>query len=245
MNISPFVKWLLLVSLFANVVCGQENIADKQVLLSVRVVDTDRVAVTDLKKEYFRVFENKKPLEISHFSFENSPLSIGILLDVSPSMGGSLDAARRHILAFLEKGNSANEYFLAAFNKKVDVLSDFAKADVIKDVVRASPYFSKGQGNDSALYDAIFVGMESLSKAKNRKRVLLIFTDGNDNKSSKSYKEVQKLLKEKNVDVYFLNYHDFDVYAGSYSPLQKLEDLLIGSVLYFGNMPKRTPPRIP
>ena len=111
------------------------------------------------------------------------------------------------------------------------MLSEFADSKQTIEVVRASPYFSKSHGDDTSLYDAIFLGIENLSKAKNQKRILLVFGDGEDNNSQKTYKDVEKLIKEKNIAVYFINFADLNKH-GSSSPLENIVKIFGGSVIY-------------
>ncbi len=236
-----FVRIILLLGGLANLAFAQGASTSKQILLNVSVVNSDREAINDLKAEHFRLYENKKPLDISHFDKENSPLSVAMLIDASPSMRDKTDYARQGAMTFLEKSNPANEYFLAAFSKTVEVLSPFAEAGKVKDIVGASPYFAKSH-NNSSLYDAIVLGVEKLSAAKNRKRVLLVFANGDDNKSTNAYRDVEKLIKEKNIDVYFINFNFVDPFGyGGNSPLKDLIDKVFnGSVFYAGNVGPNT-----
>lgn len=230
-------RLILLVFVFSISAFGQEKIesaANKQVLLNVTVINIDDEPIKDLKGEHFRLYEDKKLLKISYFSNENSPISVGFLLDVSPSMGTAVDLCREGILAFLEKSNSKNEYFVAAFSKTVDVLSEFADSKKTIEVVRASPYFSKSHGRQMVLYDAIVLGIENLSKAKNQKKVLFVFGDGEDSKSSKTYKDVEKIVKEKNIVIYFVGLarlDDLERYT-SQLPFQKITEVSGGKAFY-------------
>jgi len=233
-----FIGLIWLFAISPGLGLGQEKAkssTDKKVLLNVTVVNREEYPIAGLKAEDFRLFENRKPLEISYFSNEVSPLSVAMILDSSPSMREKVDVARKGMLAFLEKCSPADEFFLAVFDEKVEVLSEFADAGKIKDIVSMSPYFSRRSRDKSSLYDAIVLGVESLSKAKNRKRVLLIFADGNDNNSSKNYKDVEKMFKEKDIAVYFINFADMYEFA-SHSPLEKLSDVFEGSLIYVGDV---------
>ena len=200
------IKLSLLVCTFSTFNFGQtvNNIAkNNQVLLNVSVVLGYNEPILDLKAENFRLFENNKPLQISYLSNEDVPMSVGFLIDNSTSMGESTDFSREGIVAFLNESNPNNEYFVTAFNKKIDVLSEFINHDETEKLISDNPYFVKFPKNGkTVLYDAMVSGIEKLSKSKNRKRVLFVFWDANEEYTTGSYKEVEKLLKEKNVILY-------------------------------------------
>lgn len=238
MKILHLTKLIFLLVIFSIFAVGQENkdsTAKKQVLLNIEVVNRDNEPVTDLKAEYFRLYEDKKSLEINYFGNENLPLSVGFLIDASPSMSGAginkTDLIRKGILTFLEKSNAQNEYFVAAFAKKVDVLSEFADARETAKTISANPYFSSGHGATTALYDAISLGIENLSKAKNQKRILFVCGDGKDTDSVKKYKDIEKLVKEKDVIIYYLGFDNEEFYGGGTS-LAKLARLSGGRPYY-------------
>lgn len=231
LNLARLISLLVVFSIFASGQEKDETIANKQVLLNVTIVNRDEEPVKDLKAENFRLYEGKKPLEISYFSNENDPISVGFLIDVSPSMGGYADLGRKGILALLEKSNSKNEYFVVAFGEKVELLSNFADLTQTMKVVSASPYFSKKQEGQTAFYDAVALGIDNLSKAKNQKRVLFIFGDGTDSKSSKTYKEIEKIIKEKNIIVYFVGFGDKENYAYGSTP-DKMARVSGGTAIY-------------
>jgi Ca-activated chloride channel homolog len=200
------VKLSLLFIAFSTVNFGQtENTAEKQnqVLLNVSVVLGYNEPIPNLKVENFRLFENGKPLQISYFSNEDVAISVGFLIDNSNSMGESTDFSREGIVAFLNESNPDNEYFVTAFNKKIEVLSEFINHDETEKLISDNPYFVKFPKNGkTVLYDAMVSGIEKLSKSKNQKRVLFVFWDVNEEYTIGSYKKVEKLLKEKNVILY-------------------------------------------
>ncbi len=178
-----------------------------QVFLNVRVVDKYNEPVPDLKMENFRLFENKKPLEIVSFDNQNSPLSVGFLIDSSQSMGNYVDISRESILAFLENSNPQNEYFVTAFNDRLDNLLEFTNFDETVKMIAVNPYFLKSKRvGKMILYDAIIDSVEKLSKAKNQKKVLFVFWDADEEDSSGKYKKVEKVIGENNITVYLIGY---------------------------------------
>src|SRR6266404_3300749 len=95
------------------------------VLFPVTVYDERDHFVTGLIKDNFEVFENKNPQNVASFSSEDVPVSIGIIFDVSGSMGHKIDSARMAVSQFLRVSNPADEYFLIGFNDNPVKLSGF------------------------------------------------------------------------------------------------------------------------
>lgn len=239
MNVSDSTKFaFLLLVAFSIFVSGQEKkdaTTEKQILLNASVFSYEGKIVKDLKKESFRLLEDNKPIEISYFSSENSPISIGILIDVSRSMGSGVDLSREGILSFIEKSNVENEYFAAAFSKQIDLVEDFAKADKITEIISSSPYFTKmPKPGELALYDAIKFGIENLSKAKNQRKALFVFSFVRRKYSSGDYKQIEKLVRERNITVYpvYCGF-DSDVFSGN---LDELAEISGGKSFYRGDI---------
>ncbi|MDA2929800.1 VWA domain-containing protein, partial [Acidobacteria bacterium AH-259-O06] len=135
--------------------------------------------ITGLDKEHFKIFENKVEQTILHFSNDESPISVGIILDVSGSMKDNILSARNSVVRFLERGDRADEYFLITFNQKSTLTKDFtSRSENIQNQLSISN--PKGR---TALFDAIYLGLEKIRQAHNDKKALIIITDGEDNGS--------------------------------------------------------------
>src|SRR5512134_1273049 len=86
------------------------------VVVRVTVTDPLNRYVVGLEKEHFKLFENKVEQSLTHFSNDKSALSVGIILDISGSMGDNMLSARNSVIRFLEQGDPDDEYFLTGFN---------------------------------------------------------------------------------------------------------------------------------
>src|SRR5579864_2705901 len=82
------------------------------VLVSVSVTDPMQRLVTGLAPENFQVFDGKKAQQIRHFSSEDAPVSVGIILDSSGSMSDKMDRVREAVNQFCQAANPQDEYFL-------------------------------------------------------------------------------------------------------------------------------------
>jgi Ca-activated chloride channel homolog len=177
------------------------------VLVSVSVTDPMERLVTGLAPENFQVFENKKPQEIRHFSSEDTPVSVGIILDSSASMTGKMDRVREAVNQFCQAANPQDEFFLITFAEQPRLASDFTKTP--EDLQNALLYVQpKGR---TALLDAIYMGIGKMRNASYSKKALLIISDGGDNHSRYVEHEVRSAVKESGVMVYSIGVFDRSV----------------------------------
>ena len=91
------------------------------VLVPVSVTDPSNRYVLGLAKEDFHLFEDDVEQKVTHFSNEDAPLSIGLLVDTSGSMGAKLDTSRRAVSEFLKTLNTADEAFLVEFSDQAQL----------------------------------------------------------------------------------------------------------------------------
>src|SRR5438445_5548333 len=97
------------------------------VLIPVTVTDPLNRFVTGLDKENFKLFEDKKEQEISQFSSEDAPLSIGVIFDCSGSMGRKLEKSRLAVAQFFKTANPDDEFFLVQFNDSANLVQAFTR----------------------------------------------------------------------------------------------------------------------
>ena len=168
------------------------------VFVKVSVTDPLNRYVTGLEKEHFRVFEEKVEQKVSYFIQESAPISVGILFDISGSMKDNIHTARNSVVRFLEAGNADDEFFLVTFNQKTTLVQGFThqSSSIRNEISFNSP------GGRTALYDAVYLGLEQIKKGKNDKKALILITDGEDNSSRYSASEVRDFAKESDVQIY-------------------------------------------
>jgi Ca-activated chloride channel family protein len=170
------------------------------VFLKVSVTDPLSRSVTGLSKEDFKVYEDKVEQEISTFSQEPSPVSIGILLDVSGSMktNNNIQAARRALREVLQTVNPGDEFFLMAFNQNVTLVSDFTS----NPAALLSEGALKQPSGQTAIWDAVYRGLDKMKSARNEKKAIILITDGEDNSSRYSSSEVREFARESDAQIY-------------------------------------------
>ncbi len=170
------------------------------VFVKVSVTDPLNRYVTGLEKEHFRVFEDKVEQAISHFSQQSAPISVGIIFDVSGSMkdNNNIQSAKTAITRFLQSGNPEDEYFLITFNQNARLVQGFTSesGNVQNEMSLKQP------GGRTAVYDAVYMGLDQMKGGKNEKKALILVTDGEDNSSRYSIAEVKEFAKESDVQIY-------------------------------------------
>jgi Ca-activated chloride channel family protein len=170
------------------------------VLVPVTVVDAANHPVTTLARENFTLFENDKQQAVRHFSKEDGPISVGILLDLSFSMKDKMDAAKQALHRFFENSNPEDDYFVIGFSDQPALLSDATHSTAsIEDKLA----FAVPRGN-TALLDAIYMGVTRLQTARYSRRALIIISDGGDNHSRYGKNEIRKIVQEADVEIYGL-----------------------------------------
>jgi Ca-activated chloride channel homolog len=167
-------------------------------LVNVTVTDPYNRLVTGLEPDNFRIFENNVEQEIQYFSSEDVPISIGVIFDLSGSMANKVGKAKEAALQFFKTANPQDEFFLVSFNDRAAVMSAFTSdvEDLQSSILSAS---AKGR---TALLDAIYLGLSEMRTARNGKRALLIISDGGDNNSRYSEKDIKKLVREADTQLY-------------------------------------------
>jgi Ca-activated chloride channel family protein len=170
------------------------------VFLKVSVTDPLNRSVTGLSKEDFKVYEDKVEQEISTFSQEASPVSIGILLDVSGSMktNNNIQAARAALKEVLQTVNPGDEFFLLTFNQNVTLVSDFTNNPT---ALLSEGALNKPAGQ-TAIWDAVYRGLDKMKSAKNDKKAIILITDGEDNSSRYTSSEVREFARESDAQIY-------------------------------------------
>ena len=168
------------------------------VLVPVSVTDPSNRYVLGLEKQDFHLFEDDVPQTITHFSSEDAPLSIGLLVDTSGSMGFKLDTSRRAVVEFLKTLNTSDEAFLVEFSDQADLAVSLTSDSAAIE----SKLTSITSGGLTALLDAVHTGLQEMKRAKNPRKALLIISDGGDNNSRYTATQIADLVREADVQIY-------------------------------------------
>lgn len=174
------------------------------VLIPVTVTDPMNRIVLGLGSQDFEVYDGKQSQEIKHFSQEDAPVSLGIILDSSGSMKSKMDRAREAVSIFLNTANPQDEFFLISFADRPQEVADFSPSigGIQTQLLTAVP---KGR---TALLDAVYMGINKMKQGRYQRRALLIISDGGDNHSRYSENELKSLVKEADVMIYAIGVYD-------------------------------------
>jgi Ca-activated chloride channel homolog len=235
---------LAMVASAAMVVVAQQQPTFKSgtqvVSLFVTVADAQKRLVPDLTQDDFEVFDNDKPQPIVYFDNSVHPINVVVMLDTSGSMTLTIDLLKRAAEAFVIRLLPADKGRIGAFNDKVQISSRFTSdRDELVTSVKDVDY-----GNGTRLWDAVAMGLEELKPIDGR-RVVLVFTDGDDTESKTSLGNVIERSRADETMVYAIglesNYFNgqrmvkskpdrglrrlADETGGGYFELEKISDL--------------------
>ena len=185
-------------------VMGQEGFRFRSgvELVNVTATVTDRTGrfVSGLDQSDFTVFDDGVVQEVTHFSNERVPVSLGIVLDTSGSMAGERMAAARDALDrfLLDLLRPDDEVFVVRFSTHAELVQDWTtdRREVSRRIGRLSP------SGGTALYDAVAEAAPMAQSGRHRKKALLVISDGNDTNSRTSSRELARLIRETEVLVY-------------------------------------------
>ena len=170
--------------------------------VTATVTDDNNRFVSGLRKEDFRLFEDGAPQEVTHFSNERVPVSLGILLDASGSMTpDKMSAARAAIDRFVfELLGEQDELFFVEFANAPRITQQWThdRRAISRAVARVNP------NGGTAIYDAVAEALPFAEAGQNRKKALLVISDGNDTNSNVGVGELRQLIRESEVLVYAL-----------------------------------------
>jgi Ca-activated chloride channel family protein len=183
------------------------RIESSLVLVPVHVTNPVGASVKGLRAENFRIFEDRVEQTIGTILTEEAPVSIGLLFDASGSMRGKMKKAAEAAASFFRTTNSEDEFFLIEFNDRARLMSRFTSdsEDVYQQIAHARPT------GRTTLIDAIFLGVGQMKQARHLRKALVILSDGGDNWSRRSSREVRAALIESDVQVYAMGLFDSEL----------------------------------
>jgi VWFA-related protein len=180
------------------------------VLLDVSVKDRDGGFVSGLTKENFKVFENGRPQPITVFASQDTPVTVGILVDESFSMSNKRNEVLTAAGTFIKESNPQDEIFVLNFNDRVTRgLPEGTLFSDNMDQLRAALHRGSPQGK-TALNDAIVEGLEQLRLGTRDKKALIVISDGGDNASEHSRRQMFDKVQQSAATIYAIGLYDAD-----------------------------------
>jgi Ca-activated chloride channel family protein len=172
------------------------------VVLQATVRDRAGRVVPDLVRQDFEVFEDGRAQPVRLFRHEDTPVTVGLVIDHSGSMHEKLGDVIAGARAFVKSSNSRDQMFVVDFNETVSLGlpsgTDFSdNADQLESAIWAKPAVGT-----TALYDAIISALYQLRQGASDKKVLIVISDGGDNASKAPLNRVLKLAEQSNAVIY-------------------------------------------
>jgi Ca-activated chloride channel family protein len=168
------------------------------VLVPVAVTDHGGRTVEGLRADDFNVFDDRRPQKIVSFSSEDVPSSVGLVLDISGSMQQTLGSAKEIARAFFGSANPKDEFLLLTVSTQPAATPAFTSDTA---ALEESIGFAKPEGL-TALFDTVYLGLTRMREAQWPRRALLIISDGGDNHSRYSDKDLMSIALEADVQIY-------------------------------------------
>lgn len=195
------------------------------VSLDVTVVDNNNSPVFNLKEGDFEVYEDKVKQQIDTISREEVPISFGLVVDSSGSMRSKLTTVTDSALGIIKTMRPGDEAFVSQFKAEPELIQDFTSDKRELEEALGEIFTSGG----TALLDAIIATSDyTQEKAKQRRKAIVVISDGLEKNSSVKEKEVMEAIKENEVQVYLVGFIDEDDSGGIFnkSGAKKAKDLL-------------------
>ena len=174
------------------------------VLVPTQVTNDLGTPITGLEKQDFKVFEDGVEQPITNFSQDDAPLSIGILFDISGSMRSKIHKSTEAAAEFFKTANPQDEFFLIEFSErpKLEVPFTSDTDEIYQRIAHARPF------GRTALLDAIHMAMDAMKHAHNNRKALVIVSDGGDNRSRHTAREIKEAMLESDLQVYAMGIFD-------------------------------------
>jgi Ca-activated chloride channel homolog len=200
------------------------------VLLDVSAKNPQGGYATGLTKDSFRVSEGGKLQTITHFSREDVPVTVGLVIDTSGSMSPKYNQVVTAAMAFIGASNPNDEIFVVNFNDTViqGLPPELPFTDDIGKL-RAALSMARPEGR-TALYDAIAVALAHLEKGKRDKKTLIVISDGGDNHSSHTLDDIKRMVQESRATIYTIGLFDEEDQDKNPSVLRQLSGVSGGEM---------------
>jgi VWFA-related protein len=180
------------------------------VVLHVSVIERKSGFVAGLPKEAFAVYDDGNPQTIAFFRNEDTPVSVGLVIDNSGSMQPKREAVIAAGLAFAESSNPRDEMFTVNFNERVWTGLPPGQFTSDRGALRQALLRTTTRGQ-TALFDAMQLALGQLARGREQKKVLIVISDGGDNASRTArFADVHDTALRASVVIYAIGLFDSD-----------------------------------
>jgi len=162
------------------------------------------VPVTDLPQQNFTLLEGGAPQRIQYFTREDGPISVALILDFSGSMNNKTEFVMQAVDEFFQNANPEDDYYVITVSDQPTLVADASQSQntILARLASTPPH------GMTALYDSIYLGVNKLRSARYKRRAMVIISDGGDNRSRYTLKEIKSVLAESDVLTYSIGLFD-------------------------------------
>jgi len=217
------------------------SVSVDSVVLVASVRNHKGAPVSGLGKEDFEVYEDGALQQISFYSHEDIPVTVGLVVDNSGSMRPKRDEVNAAALAFVRSSTALDQMFVVHFNEHVSfgLPADMPFTDQPGQLQTALARI-KADGQ-TALYDAVAAALEHLKKGDRDKKVLIVASDGGDNSSKLTLEQVLALARKSDAIIYTIDIYDEDDQERNPTALKRLSKATGGETFRVENLPEVVP----
>ena len=199
------------------------SVRTEMVVLPVTVTDARGQSVAGLTADHFRIYDDGHPQPIALFRSGDVPLTVGLVVDHSQSMGPKRAGAYAAINAFAKAGREDDEMFVVGFSERAVVKPLPAGKLFTNDPSELAAALDAGTpGGRTALYDAVALGLQHLSAGRSERKALIVVTDGGDNASQLKYGQVRDLARASQAVIYGIGLTGAELQEESPNNLKRL-----------------------
>lgn len=176
--------------------------------LPISVIDRKGNFVAGLHKEDFQILEDGQPQEIAVFNDHDLPVTVGLVVDHSGSMRSKLPEIAAATAEFAESSNPEDQLFVVNFNEIVSMMLPTAVSFTNDEhALKTAVAGSRAEG-ETALYDAVIDAIGHLQLSRQERQALIIITDGGDNASRHTFREMLDAVKKSGAQIYCITLYD-------------------------------------
>jgi len=180
------------------------------IVVNVTVSDAEGHYAHGLSQKDFTLLEDGAAQTVDSFAADEAPFAAALLVDMSGSMGHKFGLVRGAAASFLEQIRENDQVAVYGFNNDVRLFQEFSDSRLITD------YIWDAEARDlTRMYDCLDEAIESLSKREEKRRAILLISDGQDSSSRKSsFDSVMKKAHAAGVTIYSVDLIDEDAIRG-------------------------------
>ena len=201
-------------------------------LFNLTVLDDHGKTVSGLTAENFRIYEDGREQKVKIFQPEDSPATVGLVIDNSGSMGNKRSDVVTAALAFVNASHPDDEIFVVDFNHQAWLaLPESIPFTGDTTELRKALLSTRVEGT-TALYDALSLALDHLKHGTLQRKALVLISDGADNASTTNFDTVQRMAEQSSATIYCVGI--YDPYDRDKNPgvLKKLAKLTGGEAFF-------------